>query len=114
MTPELSPFPIAVTKPLPLNELKSFVEDMRRAKIPYVIVKDRYKHPEARTEKTKRKLCSLWRAQTPDDEEFAGRQGQLSSFRGYIERGKADGPKPGTKAWDGKIVETWGPEKEER
>lgn len=109
MTPEHSPFPIAVTKPLPLDELKSFVEDMRAAGIPYVIVKDRYHHPECKTEKTKWPLYSLWRAQIPSDRPFADRQGRLSSFRGFIERGKESGPKPGTKAWDRKIVETYEP-----
>lgn len=109
MTPELSPFPIAVTEPLPLDEVQPFAEDMKKAEIPYVIVEDRYKHPEAKTEKTKEKLFSLWRALTEDDEEFVGRQQPLFSFLGYIKRGKESGPKPGTKAWDRKIIETWKP-----
>jgi len=114
MTPEHSPFPIAVTKPLPLDELESFAEDMRGAGIPHVIIKDKYKRPKAKTKKTKRQLYSLWRAKTPSDKEYVRRQGRLSSFRGYIERGETDGPKPGTATWDGKIVETWEPEKEKK
>lgn len=109
MTLEHSPYPIAVTEPLPLDEVQPFAEDMRRAEIAYVIVKDRYKHPEAKTVKTKEKLYSLWRALMPSDELFVSRQGRLSTFRGYIERGKESGPKPGTKAWNRKIVETWEP-----
>ena len=113
MTPEHSLFPIAVTRPLPLDELEPFAEDMRRAQIPYVIVKDGYKHPEAKTEKTKHELCSLWRAEISSDRPFADRQSPLFSFRGYIQRGRTDGPKPGTAKWRKRIVETWEPDKEE-
>jgi len=36
-----------------------------------------------------------------------------TSFVGQLQRGRTDGPKPGTATWDGKIVETWEPDKEE-
>lgn len=107
MTPEHSPYPIAVTSPMSRLGLREIADWMETQKVGYVIVKDR-------TEERKSFYAQfgtyqtyvLWRAEVPTD-------GDKKSFRLQLGRGRTSGPKPGTRAWDRKIVETWGPDKEE-
>lgn len=105
MTPEHSPYPIQVTHGLALEDIGTVAEWIRETKVGYCVVKAKRVYRD--------REYALWRAEIPSDKLFVERQGRLSSFRGFLERGRTDGPKPETKAWDERIVETWKPDKEE-
>lgn len=108
MTPEHSPYPIAVTSPMSRLGLREIADWMEKKRVGYVIVKDR-------TEERKSFYAQfgtyqtyvLYRAEVPTDDDDD--KPKHVSWRRKLKHGRTDGPKPGTKAWDRKIVETWGP-----
>lgn len=94
MTPELSPFPIAVTNGCYLSQLDGVADQMKKTGVGYCIVRKEGVKPA--------REYVLWRAVLPKDK-------TNPEFIHIYEYGRTDGPKPGTKAWDGKIVEIYKP-----
>lgn len=111
MTPEHSPFPIAVSEASSLVGLEEIANWMREKRVGYVIAKDRKKHPSVNTQSAQQ-LYVLWRAEVPSDKVYENLRNDprvIFAWGGALERGKTDGPKPGTAKWRKRIVETWEP-----